>query len=692
MNRIVYKVFIYSLICLCLVLSAEASGVNNRRAFLDNITASAEKHYVFNSVDGRISAIGGDGTTYGLEEKEYNDGEVTYLSPDNKFLKVCAGEYSTVAVGSDGYIWYWGSCLSGKFGHSHPTGSTVYRHISPVKHKISSIGNEFHQDEVDHTIIDIVASEKYTVYLMDDGCLLYHGRLPGDNGTMNTFHELKQYCTSARIISFKDENFAIVFDNNEIEFRIDGWRNNFEIDVDEILDVSVGAEHSAVLCKNNDNIEVYSYARYNMYNQYGIDAPYSELQDVLLKTIEVPYDENKKYELFTGDYYTILSIGDENGFKYYAWGTDFRVMDKETKAYELMTAKTPFRYTSECRLLDIGDTADVYLDYVNESVIICESENSSSYSVSSLFSPLSGDADSNGNGDCEDTYGSSVYLRGVNNDQYSGFLSTYVYGYEKNSEVPLGLGTLKNASEDFLSASQKYVTAGKKAIYFRMDGYDEKSGNFTELVDLPKLKVKITRPASAGGNGSMLGANYSIYHFENGEMTQLEIVDCDLYEVEFLTDDLGYFVLIYNDDVLDFAFMLDENTVYKKIENLSVKDTIELPKAPIKEGFIFDGWYFYTSNPMYTQNLEDGMQLSEITSGKAFARWIKDITNADFDVNNDGLLNLQDVNIIINAIAGIDSSDYEIIKVDFNGDNKITIYDLNQLLMYMRKDFEVNQL
>ncbi len=394
------------------VLSAEASGVNNRRAFLDNITASAETHYVFNSGNGRISAIGGDGTTYGLEEKEYNDGEVTYIAPDNSFLKVSAGEYSTVAVGSDGYIWYWGSCLSGKFGHSHPTGSTVHSHISPVKKKISSIGNEFHQDDVDHTIIDIVASEEYTAYLMDDGCLFYHGRLHGDNGTMSTLPYLKQYCTSARIISFKDENYAIVFANNEIEFRVDGWSNSFEIDVDEILDVSVGAEHLAVLCKNIDNIEVYSYSKYNMYNQYGIDASFDELQDVLLKTIEVPYDENKKYELFTGDYCTVLSIGDENGYEYYAWGTDFRVMDMETKTYELMTAKTPFHYTSECRLLDIGDTADVYLDYENESVIICESENSSIYSVSSLFSPILGDVDYDGNVSVVDVLLMMEYISG----------------------------------------------------------------------------------------------------------------------------------------------------------------------------------------------------------------------------------------------------------------------------------------
>ncbi len=401
-----------SLVCFCLISSVEASGINRRRAFLDNITASAETHYVFNSEDGRISAVGGDGTAYGLEENKYKDGEVTYIAPYNSFLKVSASEYSTVAVGSDGYVWYWGSCLKGKFGHSHPTGSTVHRHITPVKNKISSMGSEFHRDEVNHTVIDIVSSEKYTAYLMDDGCLLYHGSLPGNNGTLSTAHELKQYCTSAKIMSFKDENFAVAFDNNEIEFRVDGWRNKFELDVDEILDISVGAEHMAVLCKNDSNVEVYSYAKYNMYNQYGIDAPYSELQDVLLKTIEVPYDENKKYELFTGDYCTVLSIGAESGFEYYAWGTDFRVMDKETKAYELMTAKTPVRYTSECRLLAIGDTADVYLDYVSESVIICESDNSSSYPVSSLFSPISGDVDYDGKVSVVDVLWIMEYLSG----------------------------------------------------------------------------------------------------------------------------------------------------------------------------------------------------------------------------------------------------------------------------------------
>ena len=428
MNKTVFKAFVYSLICFCLISSVEASGINRRRAFLDKITAEAETHYVFYSGDGRISAIGGDGTAYGVEENEYKDGEVTYIAPDNSFLKVSTSEYSTVAVGSDGYVWYWGSCLNGKFGHSHPTGSTVHRHISPVKNKISSMGSEFHQDEADHTIIDIVASEKYTAYLMDDGCLLYHGRLPGDNATASTLPYLKQYCTSAKIMSFKDENFAIAFDNNEIEFRIDGWRDSFELDVDEILDVSVGAEHSAVLCKNNDNIEVYSYARYNKYNQYGIDAPYSELQSVLRKTIEVTYDENKKYELFTGDYSTTLSIGDENGFEYYAWGTDFRVMDKETKAYELMTAKTPFNYTSEYRLLDIGDTADVYLDYVSECVIICESENSSTYSVSSLFSPLEGDIDNDGKLSAVDILWLMEYLSGARNLDENQLISADVNG------------------------------------------------------------------------------------------------------------------------------------------------------------------------------------------------------------------------------------------------------------------------
>lgn len=217
---------------------------------------------------------------------------------------------------------------------------------------------------------------------------------------------------------------------------------------------------------------------------------------------------------------------------------------------------------------------------------------------------------------------SIVYLRGVNNDEYSMFLSAYVYGYENESNSPIGLGTLRAVGEDLQSAFQEYLTNDAKAIYFRIDGYDTKTKTFTELAEVSELKIKINRQKSAGGFGSVLGNNYSVYHFENGKISQLEIVSSNLYEVEFLTNDLGYFVLIYNDNVMNFTFMLDENTIYKMYENLSVNDLIELPESPKKKGYVFDGWYYYTQDSGYPLDLEEGMLLRDV-GNHAYARWRK---------------------------------------------------------------------
>ncbi|MBE6705371.1 MAG: hypothetical protein E7583_08925 [Ruminococcaceae bacterium] len=273
-----------------------------------------------------------------------------------------------------------------------------------------------------------------------------------------------------------------------------------------------------------------------------------------------------------------------------------------------------------------------------------------------------------------------VSLRGPSNDEYSSFFRAFIYDFDTAGNT-FAIGTLKEAGEEMESAAAKYIPEDAKVKYFRIDGYDSNTNSFIHISDVPSLKIYISRPASGGGNDGIIGAGYRMYHYQDGELSPLTITSSNNYGITFLTDKLGYFVLVYNDNVLDFTFMLDEDTVYKEMNDLSVKDAVNLPEEPTKEGFIFDGWYFYASNPAYACDLEDGMELAEIAADKAYARWKRAPGNTGFDVNGDDRSDYYDIRAVMDHVIGGEDPRYNILNADFNGDNRITMYDLNQLLI-----------
>ena len=113
----------------------------------------------------------------------------------------------------------------------------------------------------------------------------------------------------------------------------------------------------------------------------------------------------------------------------------------------------------------------------------------------------------------------------------------------------------------------------------------------------------------------------------------------------------------------------------KKYHEYSTLITSTIPQ---KDGYKFLGWS-KENNERIDYNAGDIYDIDE--SVTLYAVWK---TKVKYDVNDDDLFNYADVKIIIDTVAGIDTSKYDILMADFDGDNYITLYDVNQLLLQIK--------
>ncbi len=98
---------------------------------------------------------------------------------------------------------------------------------------------------------------------------------------------------------------------------------------------------------------------------------------------------------------------------------------------------------------------------------------------------------------------------------------------------------------------------------------------------------------------------------------------------------------------------------------------------PTRTGYTFKGWATTSSgNVQYASG-------EKYTANEAVVLYAVWETNIKYDINDDEALDHNDVKIIIDAIVRGKPS-FDLTKADFNKDNKITMYDLNKLMEYIR--------
>ena len=279
--------------------------------------------------------------------------------------------------------------------------------------------------------------------------------------------------------------------------------------------------------------------------------------------------------------------------------------------------------------------------------------------------------------------GNLIYATRCTNDEYSYRYNAYISGFDETTDSSsVAIGTLNDPSEELVNATERYIEDGDTAAYIRIGMYDSNSDDFVETDDVPRLNIKIKRPNSAGGGqGSVMGKNYRVLYVENGKATLLEITKSNKYEVCFNADKLGYFVLIYNPNALNFTFISD-GEIYSQMKNVSTKDEIIIPEPPSREGYAFDGWYYYGANPDITLRLTEGTTLAEVGTETAYARWIEqEETDNKKEAATVSLLNLNKLMSIIKReeYGAADSA------LDINKDGIFDAKDIFSLLIQFAK-------
>ncbi len=119
--------------------------------------------------------------------------------------------------------------------------------------------------------------------------------------------------------------------------------------------------------------------------------------------------------------------------------------------------------------------------------------------------------------------------------------------------------------------------------------------------EIEPLNVRIGVEEKIGGSRTyLMGTDFRLYRFDGDELYQIEITEADIKEVNFMVENLGYYVLYYNPHVYSVDFFEDKieyddnrnviNEVYFTATDLAQFDDLYFPEIPEKEGYIFAGW------------------------------------------------------------------------------------------------------
>lgn len=123
--------------------------------------------------------------------------------------------------------------------------------------------------------------------------------------------------------------------------------------------------------------------------------------------------------------------------------------------------------------------------------------------------------------------------------------------------------------------------------------------------EIEATTVTVMAPQATGNIRQLIGKDYRLYYIENADAVlediSNKITDTSQSRPQFALEKLGIYILCFNPKVYNLTFYLEEpiyeeenwvnqDCVYKEIENLEYKDTIDFPEPPQKDGYVFTGW------------------------------------------------------------------------------------------------------
>lgn len=342
-------------------------------------TASASDHILLLSYGGILSAWGNNSKGQVGQSGSTVVTEPYYLDKFAELKSVSSGGEFSLALDINGSVWSWGDNSSGQLGRNVEGQTSTHG-------KISDLSN----------IVSVCAGEKHALALDQDGNVWSwgdnsYGQL-GRAGNSSNVPQRIDGLSHVQMISTK-YNHNIAVDNEE---NVWGWGDNTKEQAGvtnpgtknnivtptkyshsselngTIKQIVVGKYHTAILSETEDTICVYTFgddAQHQLGINFGIVGQTSTPGPIL--SLYKPKESNHIYELFAGEYRTILSdrpttISDISPTILNIWGTGCYYSSNPTQndygivpAYSDNAIDTPVEQQVYHDILAAGNTCTV---------------------------------------------------------------------------------------------------------------------------------------------------------------------------------------------------------------------------------------------------------------------------------------------------------------------------------------------